>query len=223
MNKKIIAIIPARGGSKGVPKKNIKSFLGSPLILHSINYAKSSKLINEIYVTTDDKRIKEISLQAGVKVIDRPKKLSSDHATTESAIEHALTKIKNKPDYIVLLQPTSPNRPENSLNESLKKFHKKKYDSMLSISPTHNFFWNIEGDYVRSDYDYKKRPRRQDMKGKEIKYIENGSLYIFTYEHFSTNKNRLGGNIGYIIFPEEYSHEIDTTLDFIIMEEYAKL
>tara|TARA_Y100000588_G_scaffold387349_1_gene484911 strand:- start:715 stop:1383 length:669 start_codon:yes stop_codon:yes gene_type:complete len=222
MDKKIIALIPARGGSKGIPKKNIKIFKGSPLIVHSINYALSCELINETYVTTDDMEIAKIATDAGAKVIDRPKNLSLDESSTESAIQHALDELTNKPDIIILLQPTSPIRPPNSLKKGLKIYSNGKYDSLLSISPTHNFFWNINNDIAEPNYNFMNRPRRQDMKDEDISYIENGSLYIFSYEHFIKTKNRLGGKIGYIIFPEEFSLEIDTMLDFTVLENYEK-
>jgi len=222
MDKKIIALIPARGGSKGIPKKNIKIFKGSPLIVHSINYALSCELINETYVTTDDMEIAKIATDAGAKVIDRPKNLSLDESSTESAIQHALDELTNKPDIIILLQPTSPIRPPNSLKKGLRIYSNGKYDSLLSISPTHNFFWNINNDIAEPNYNFMNRPRRQDMKDEDISYIENGSLYIFSYEHFIKTKNRLGGKIGYIIFPEEFSLEIDTMLDFTVLENYEK-
>ena len=95
---------------------------------------------------------------------------------------------------------------------------------MLSISPTHKFFWNLskDGSSIIPNYNYKKRPRRQDLKIEDVSYIENGSLYIFTYNHFIKKHNRLGGKVGYTIFPEEYSGEIDTNLDFIAMQEISK-
>ena len=221
----ILAIIPARDGSKEIPRKNIKLLNGIPLIAHSIIYAKSSSLINKIVVTTDSKEIKNIALKYNANIIDRPKKISGDFATTESAIDHALNQLNDKPDIIVLLQPTSPLRPNNSLDDALNLFIKNKYDSLLSISPTHRFFWKISSDKktVIPEYNYKKRPQRQNIKDKDVLYIENGSLYIFTYKHFSQNKNRLGGVIGYTIFPEEYSMEIDSELDFILMEKISKL
>ena len=120
---------------------------------------------------------------------------------------------------IVLLQPTSPIRPKYSLDKALNIFIDGKYDSLLSISPTHHFFWKISNENIMPQYDYNKRPRRQDIKEKDISYKENGSLYIFSYEHFKKCNNRLGGKIGYIIFPEEYSLEIDTQIDFEIMEK----
>lgn len=223
MDKKIIVLIPARGGSKGIPKKNIKKFMGSPLIVHTINYALSCHGISDVYVTTDNLEISEISKNAGAKIIDRPSNISTDTATTESAIEHALSQINIKPDIIVLLQPTSPLRPEGSLEKGIKKFINEGYDSLLSISPTHKFFWGVSETKTTPKYDYLNRPRRQDLNQNQISYIENGSLYIFSYNHFQKVKNRLGGKIGHIIFPEEYSMEIDTELDFEILQKNAEL
>ena len=141
---KIDVFIPARGGSKGIPKKNIINFLGKPLIVHSIEYAQKCNLVSNIYVSTDNQEIKNQAIKNNVKVIDRPKELANDEASTESAIEHFLESIDYKPDLIVLLQPTSPNRPDGSLEEAINKLIEFNHDSVLSISPTHNFFWKIK-------------------------------------------------------------------------------
>ena len=219
----IITIIPARGGSKGLPRKNVLSFNGEPLVVHSIKYAQNCELINTVYVSTDDDEISSISSRAGASIIQRPLELSGDTATTESAIEHALSTLKITPDIIVLLQATSPLRPMNSLNSAIDIFISGKYDSLLSISPTHRFFWKIENDdTAKAEYDFMNRPRRQDITKDDIRYIENGSIYIFTREHFENTGNRLGGKIGYIEFPEEYSYEIDTELDFIFLDNLLK-
>ena len=219
----IIALIPARGGSKGIPKKNIKLFNGEPLVNHSIKYAKNCNLIDEIYVSTDDEEISLVSSKAGASVIKRPINISGDNATTESAIKHTLKSLSKKPDIIVLLQPTSPYRPEGSLQEALDKFIDNDYDSLLSISPTHRFIWSIDKkNNLKASYDFLKRPRRQDLKKSEINFIENGSLYIFKYESFLLSENRLGGKIGYVEFDEEFSHEIDTYYDFKFLEGLVK-
>ena len=215
----ISVIIPARGGSKGLPKKNIKFFLGKPLIVHTIEYALESSLINEVVVSTDDDEISKISIDAGAKVIKRPYEYSTDKSTTENVISHFLCNSKNKPTIIVLLQPTSPIRPKNSLDEALKYFNKEKYDSLLSLSPSHRFFWQLKNKKLYAKYDYLNRPRRQDINKNDKLFIENGSLYIFTYENFNKEQNRLGGNIGYIEWSEEFSIEIDTPLDFMIAEK----
>jgi N-acylneuraminate cytidylyltransferase len=222
-NKKILAIIPARGGSKGIPKKNIKLFNGNPLISYTIEYANSCSMVDSTVVSTDDGEIEKIASEYNAEIIKRPKAISGDHATTESAIEHVLDTLINKPDIIILLQATSPLRPDNSLENALNTFYNGKYDSLLSISPTHRFFWKISNNIAIPKYDFKNRPHRQDIKYKDIEYVENGSVYIFSYQHFMKTKNRLGGKMGYVIFPEEFSLEIDTTLDFTILENYAKL
>lgn len=219
----IIVIIPARGGSKGLPRKNIRSFNNIPLVVHSINYAKECNLVDTIYVSTDDNEIASISSEYGATIIERPQELSGDSATTESAIDHVLSTLEAKPEIIILLQPTSPFRPKNSLKIALDKFIQNNFDSLLSISPTHHFFWSIdENDNINAKYDYLNRPRRQDLKKENIRFVENGSLYIFTYNHFKSMKNRLGGKIGYIEFDEKYSHEIDTALDFKFLEALVK-
>ena len=222
IKKNIIAIIPARGGSKGIPKKNIINFLGKPLMVHSIDYAKSSNLISDIYLSTDDSDIAKIGLDNGAKIINRPLSISGDEAPTESALLHVLENINNKPDVIILLQPTSPLRPRNNLDKVLEHFFSNNYDSLLSISPTHRFFWKINEENAIPKYDFNNRPRRQDIKLEDINYIENGSLYISTYENLINNNNRLGGNIGYVIFDEKYSYEIDSITDLKFLEALSK-
>ena len=223
MSTKYIAIIPARGGSKGVPKKNIKKFLGKPLIEHSINYAKESKYIDKIILTTDDKEIKKIGKDNNITVVDRPKEISGDKATTESAIEHVISLFEFSIDTtIILLQPTSPLRPKKSLDKMIKIFNKELYDSMLTLSPIHPLAWKINNKKIECMYDYSNRPRRQDFKEKDLIYDENGSVYIFTNKIFIEKNNRLGGKIGHYIFKEEYGKQIDTLLDFELLETIGK-
>ena len=216
---KTYAIIPARGGSKGLANKNIRKFGGKPLLVHSIDYALNSNLVDAVFVSTEDKKIMETAKKAGANIINRPADLASDTATTESAIEHFIGSCKEKPDTIVLLQATSPLRPEGSLDEALSHFEEEKFDSLLSICPTHRFFWRVKEDKTTfAEYDYRNRPRRQDLKPIDMRFMENGSLYIFTREHFENTGNRLGGKIGFVEWPEQYSLEIDTALDFQLSE-----
>ncbi len=220
----IFCIIPARGGSKGLPRKNIRPFLGEPLITHSIKYGLSSELVTRVFVSTDDAEIGEISTRSGASIIQRPAELSGDNASTESAITHAFSCWEEAgiiPDIVVLLQATSPLRPKGSLDMALTHFLDLGFDSLLSISPTHRFFWRIDGKQAKAEYDYINRPRRQDMTEADIRYVENGSLYIFSRTHFLKHGNRLGGNIGYTVFPEEYSVEIDTELDLKLLANIA--
>jgi len=219
----ITAFIPARGGSRGISNKNIKEFAGKPLLVHSIEYALNCNQIDEVVVSTDDDKIAKIARKAGARIVKRPPELSTDQATTESAIHHFVNKFNNKPDIIVLLQPTSPYRPKGSLENAITHFTENGFDSLLSITPTHRFFWRAKDDQtVFAEYDYLNRPRRQDMGLDDIRYIENGSLYIFTCKQFDKTGNRLGGKIGYVEWSEEFSMEIDTPLDFDIVEKIFK-
>ena len=227
-NKKIYAIIPARGGSKGVPKKNIKKLNGIPLINYSIEYALSSSYIDHIIITTDCDDIKNKIISSftdlrKIIILDRPSELATDEATTESAIEHVIkTKLLKKEDILILLQPTSPLRPKGSLNELLEKFIDQNYDSLLTLSPIHPLTWKINNDNIECMYDYLNRPRRQDIEPKDYIYDENGSVYVFSVDNFKKTNNRLGGKIGYFIFPEDYGKQIDTQLDFNILESISK-
>lgn len=221
----IFCIIPARGGSKGVPHKNITPFMGRPLIAHSIEYALNAEQVDGVYVSTDDSEIAAISTANGASIIPRPAELAGDLATTESAIDHAIKWWMDQglnPEIIVLLQATSPLRPKGSLDQALDTFKNGNFDSLLSISPTHRFFWKVNGNEAQAEYDFMNRPRRQDMTESDIRYVENGSVYVFQTTHFVQTGNRLGGKIGYTVFPEEYSPEIDTSSDFIILEEIAR-
>tara|TARA_B000000475_G_C15999501_1_gene448367 strand:+ start:1374 stop:2072 length:699 start_codon:yes stop_codon:yes gene_type:complete len=223
MKYKYVAIIPARGGSKGIPKKNIKLFLDKPLVQHSIDYAKESNFINQIVLTTDSEKIMQIGNKNDITVIKRPDNISDDKATTESAIEHVISTMNfSKNTIYILLQPTSPLRPENSLDEIINKFNNNQYDSMLTISPIHPLTWKISNKKPECMYDYLNRPRRQDFKNEDLIYDENGSVYIFKHNTFMKELNRLGGKIGIFIFSEEYGKQIDTPLDFDLLETIGK-
>lgn len=211
----IVAIIPARGGSKGVPRKNVLPIANKPLIAHSIEDAQEAKLIDRIYVTTDDSEIAYVSRNYGAEVIQRPAELASDTASSESALIHALTEIEKagvNPELIVFLQCTSPLRSGTDIDRAIHQLRLENADSLLSVSPTHRFLWhNINGIAESINYDYRQRSRRQDM---DPQYMENGSIYIFKPWVLKMLNNRLGGKISCFIMSEEQSHEIDSLEDF---------
>ena len=172
---KSIAIIPARGGSKRLPGKNIRLLNGLPLIMHSINYAKTnSDIIDNIYVSTNDSEIKRIALDEGIEVIDRPLGISGDEATTLSALKHVLENIEDKIEKVILLQPTNPLRPKTLLNDAFQVFERGDYDSLMTVSESHQKLGRIE-DEKFVPYNYKMGQRSQDL---EPLYFENGLLYI---------------------------------------------
>jgi N-acylneuraminate cytidylyltransferase len=218
---KILAIIPARGGSKGIPRKNIRFLAGKPLIAYSIGAALKSKYIDRVVVSTEDEEIAEISKRYGAKVIERPEELATDTAPTEPVLEHVVKWLKEyegyKTEIIVLLQPTSPLRNSKYIDEALDIFLSSDYDSLLSVCPSHVFIWKMsENSAYPINYDFKNRPRRQD---KEPNYKENGAIYVTEYKNLMKNHNILGGEIGLYIMLEEYSIEIDTEFDFWLCEQ----
>jgi len=224
MKPKIIAIIPARGGSKGIPRKNIRLLAGKPLIAYSIEAALKSKYIDRVIVSTEDEEIAEISKKYGAEVIKRPDELATDTAPTEPALEHVVKWLKEYEDYktdiIVLLQPTSPLRNSKYIDEALDIFLNSDYNSLLSVCPSHAFIWKMSENSYPINYDFKNRPRRQD---KEPEYRENGAIYITKYKILMENHNRLGGKIGLYVMPEKHSIEIDTEFDFYLCEQMLDL
>ena len=219
----IIAIIPARGGSKGLPRKNIRKLANKPLIAHSIIHAKEAKLVDRVYVSTDDRKIAEISRAYGAEIINRPDELAGDAASSESALIHGVKEIESTGmiiDLVVFLQCTSPIRIGTDIDNAIRKVKTEVADSLLSVSPSHRFLWQEVDDIAQSiNYDYHCRPRRQDMKPQ---YVENGSIYIFKTWVLKELNNRLGGKV--VLFPmsEAASWEIDSPLDFDIAEFLLK-
>jgi len=214
-----ITIIPARGGSKGVPRKNIRPLAGHPLIAHSIQDALDAKRVDQVYVSTDDEEIADISKQYGAKVIYRPAELANDIASSEAALIHAVSEIeKQEPviDNIVFLQCTSPIRTGEDIDRALEKLKAQQADSLLSVSPSHRFLWEEQaGEAYPINYDYRQRPRRQDM---SPQYVENGSIYIFKPWVLKEQKNRLGGHVALFVMSEEAALEIDSLTDFRVIE-----
>ena len=175
MNPKTIAIIPARGGSKRLPNKNILSLGGIPLIAHSILYAQQNNdIIDEVYVSTDDVAIKKIALEYGAKVIDRPENLSGDLEPTVTALKHVLESLDFEVENVILLQATNPLRPENVLKDAFETYKNGNYDSLFTVSRNHQKLGKIEANKF-IPFNYEIGQRSQDL---EPLFFENGLLYI---------------------------------------------
>lgn len=178
-NKTFLAIVPARGGSKRLPRKNVLDLAGKPLIVWSIEAGLKSQYIDEVVVTSDDNEIIEIARECGAKTLKRPDELASDTATTYDAVAHT---IKNYPhyDYIVLLQPTSPLREAEQVDEAIELLFEKNADAVISVCETeHNPLWSNtlpENNSMAEFLPEKiKNTRGQDL---EHYYRLNGAIYI---------------------------------------------
>ena len=211
-NKKIVAIIPARGGSKGIPKKNIVDFCGRPLLAWSILQSKASRYVDDVYVSTDDADIAAVARAYGANVIDRPKEISGDTATSESALMHAVERIEKEGTsirLIVFLQATSPLREPKDIDNAVHTLLQEKADSLFSAAEIGDLYiWKKEkGGFKSFNYDYKNRKRRQDY-GEQ--YAENGSIYVFTPDVLRAHNNRLGKKITISYMDLWKTFEIDT-------------
>lgn len=220
----ILSIIPARGGSKGIPLKNLVILGNKPLLYYTIKSSKESKLITRTLVSTDNEKIARYAEKNNVQVLKRPKRLANDKAGLESVIDNVLKTINKKenyiPDIIVLLQNTSPLRLAKHIDEAIKFFIKGKYDSVLSGFSSHYFFWKTVGENVKPvNYSPLQRPNRQKMKGQ---FVENGAIYITKYSCFKKNKCRISGEVGMYEMPREISTEIDSYNDLFLVAKILR-
>ena len=218
-----LAIIPARGGSKGIPGKNLRELAGKPLIAWSILAARAAARVDRVVVSTDDEAIAEAARAYGAEVpFLRPAHLATDAAPTEPVMAHALDWYEAAGESfhnIILLQPTSPLRREGTIDAALARFEAEGADSLLGVCETHHFFWRrgADGD-AEALYDYRNRPRRQDIAPADRRYRETGSIYISRTEAFRDSGNRLSGKIIMFEMAEEESWELDSEADFQILE-----
>lgn len=221
-----IAVIPARGGSKGLPGKNTRPLAGKPLIAWSIEQALECGRIDCVHVSTDDEEIADVARAHGAEVpYLRPAALAQDTTPTEPVITYALDWYERAGrtfDAIVLLQPTSPVRFPGTLRTALEGFEASGSASLLGVCENHHFFWRNRDEPVAL-YDYRSRPRRQDILPEDRWYRENGSIYVTRTSAFRRHSNRLSEPIHMHVMREEEGWEIDSLADFAVVETLMKL
>jgi len=211
--RKIVALIPLRGGSKSIHKKNIKKIAGKPLCAWILEAVHTVSEIDDVYVSTEDEEImQEVkSLGLGTKIIKRPPEFATDEASTESVMMHFSQEVDF--DILVTLQATSPLTTSEDISRGLDLFFSKNFDSLLTGVRVKSLFWTIEAKPV--NYDFKKRPRRQEMKGW---FKENGAFYITTRKLLISTGFRLGGNICILEMAPETITDIDEPEDWQLVE-----
>lgn len=224
---KILGIIPARGGSKGVPGKNIKILGTKPLIAYAIESALSTNLIQDVVVSTDSIEIKEIAIQFGAQVpFIRPDYLANDTAKSIDVVIHALEFLKNKGkvfDAVMLLQPTNPFRTKAFIEEAIHKFNEVQLDSLISVLPVpseYNPHWifkeNERGYLSIATGETEIIPRRQDL---PKAYFRDGSIYITSTQVLMNQKTFYGNKLGFIVSSENKHVNIDTNEDWALAEK----
>jgi CMP-N-acetylneuraminic acid synthetase len=206
---KIFALIPLRGGSKSIPKKNIKELAGKPMSAWVLEAAAASSLIDSVYVSTDSVEVSDLvdKLCLGVHVIPRPEKYASDEASTESVMLHFMSQINF--DILITIQATSPLLKTEDLDKAIIKFRAEQLDALLSAVRTKRFFWNDDATPI--NYDPSHRPRRQEFRGT---LMENGAFYITRREILERYHCRLGGKVGIYEMDESTAVEIDELEDW---------
>jgi len=223
--KTFLAVIPARGGSKRLPRKNVLDLAGKPLIGWSIEAAKESKYIDSVVVSSEDDEILSVAKSYAVESINRPEELASDTATTMDALVHVIENIKERYDYIVLLQPTSPLRDTNDIDKAIEYLFEKEANSIVSVCEMeHSPLWanTLPNDKNMHDFLQNKvlNKRSQEL---EQYYRLNGALYICKTEALLRQGSFfLKEKLFAYEMPQEKSIDIDTKLDFLIAEILLK-
>lgn len=231
-SQRVVAIIPARGGSKGVPGKNLRRVGGVPLVARAVGACRRSRYIDATYVSTDDPEIAEVGRAAGAQVIERPPSIAGDLASSESALLHALEQVTattgHSPDVLVFVQCTSPFIQPDDLDSGVSMVLDDECDSAFSGVATYDFIWRDRDDnalpggaaMVGQNHDAAVRPRRQDRRPD---FRETGAFYIMKVAGFRAHQHRFFGRTRVVEVPELTTMEIDTPQELIMAESLASL
>jgi CMP-N,N'-diacetyllegionaminic acid synthase len=224
-NRSVLAIIPARGGSKGIPRKNLVCLAGRPLLGYTIEHAQQAASVTRIVVSTDSPEIGEFAAANSAEVVWRPPEISGDTASSESALLHVLGELerieKYTPQLIVFLQATSPLRRPCHIEESIGQFDREGADSLFSAYRLHGFLWRAtEGNPSPLSYDFQRRPRRQEA---PEDLVENGAIYLMKHWVIKRLGCRLGGRVSVYRMPADDSLQVDEPKDLPLIEHLLDL
>ncbi|MBI5793783.1 acylneuraminate cytidylyltransferase family protein [Candidatus Uhrbacteria bacterium] len=212
---RILAVIPARGGSKGLPGKNLRLLAGKPLLVHSVDVARACPWIDEVVVTSDSDEIGKVAREFGAVVVHRPRDLAQDATPMEPVVQHALLSREKEVepfDAVLLLQPTSPLRSRKDLEESIRLFSKSPCDTLLSVYPFHGYRYHLKEGIVQPMFQT--RGNRQD---REEEYVENGAIYLTRAELVRSGR-LFGERLSAYVMPTSRSVDIDTADDLLLAQ-----
>lgn len=215
---KVLGIIPARGGSKGISRKNIRLLKGKPLIYYAIASAKASNILDKIIVSTDDDEIARVSQGYDAEVIMRPHEFARDNSPTEDALIHVLGVLKERssynPDIILTLEPTSPFRTADLIGRCINIFKTTAADSVIGVVETRSCYGKVVKG--RFEFLFPGQPRRRQ--DREPLYRESSTIYAVRIETLIRKKSVLGDNLYPVIVSEVEAIDINTEIDFCIAE-----
>ena len=215
MARKTLAVIAARGGSKGIPHKNLLDICCKPLIAWTVEQARAARGVDVVAVSSDSDKILQAAEAAGAVGVRRPDDISGDLASSESAWLNALDALDEKMgrfERVVALQATSPIREPSDIEQALSTFDREHLDSLLSVCEVEDYFnWRIgQSGPEPINYDYRNRRMRQQI---EKRYLENGSFYVLIPSLLREQNNRLGGKIGFHVMERHKMFQIDRPED----------
>jgi len=214
-----VALIPARGGSKSIPRKNVCLLAGKPLIAHTIESARQASGVRRVIVSTDDTEIAAVSTHYGAEVVWRPADLSSDTAASETALLHVLDYLQQRegdlPGLVVFLQCTSPLTLPEDIDGIIQALIDENADSALAVTPFHYFLWqrSEDGDVVGINHHKRERLLRQQ---RASQFLETGAVYVMRTQGFLKAKHRFFGKTAMYVMPQERCLEIDEPVDLQI-------
>ncbi len=219
-----VAVIPARGGSKGVPRKNLRRVGGIPLIARAITSARAADGIDRVVVSTDDQEIAAVAREWGAEVVTRPAELSGDAASSESALEHVLDELSRlgvEVGILVFLQATSPFIDPADLDAAVERVQAGESDTVFSAVESWGFLWRRTATgAIGINHDQRRRPRRQE---RELEFLETGAFYVMDAAGFRRAQHRFFGRIGVALVPETHAIEIDTEEQLVLASAIAPL
>ena len=217
-----VAVVPARGGSKGVPGKNVARVGGRTLVARAVDTALAAEHVELVLVSTDDARIAGEAQRAGARVVHRPAALAGDEASSESAVLHALDDLGADPEVVVVLQCTSPFLDPAVLDRAVVDVLAGQADVVFSAAPTHVFLWRAapDGTVAGVNHDPSYRPRRQD---RPADLRETGAFYAVRTACLRATGSRFGGRVRPALVPELTAVEVDTPEDLALAHALAPL
>jgi CMP-N-acetylneuraminic acid synthetase len=216
----VLGLVPCRGGSKGIPRKNVREVAGEPLLAHTVRASRDSERVDRTVVSTDDAEIKEAALEAGAEVpFDRPAELATDEALIEPVIEHAVEWLREHEgetyDTIALLQATAPLRTAEHVDEAVATYEAEDADSLVAVSEGDSYRWRETPDGAEI-VNYDSRKRRQE---KEPEYVESGALYLVDTDLFLETGDLQAGKTALSVLDRVSALDIDEPFELWMADE----
>jgi CMP-N,N'-diacetyllegionaminic acid synthase len=220
---RVLGVVPARGGSKGLPRKNLLLLAGEPLLVHTLRSARQARTLDHIVVSTDDDELAAVARAAGVEVVERPAELATDDASTEDALIHVLETLEARgestPEFVVTLEPTSPLRTGRLIDECVETAIAVGADALITVAETRELYGRVEGG--RFAYLMPGQPRRRQER--EPLYRESSTVYVTRTSHLRSTRSVLADTLYVVVASEEEAIDVNSARDLLVAEAALRL